>query len=184
MKIFTDELTNLLTRPRRENRTSNGTLTLRRSSTNPAGTSHQASQSEAIANTPASELPPTQSQQFSSNGNEGQGDNRYDKDTMLDIWRTEQAKGSSNGDVSRLFVDNWDPGHSNGAPTRGWAKANDSNGNSYGPHVCWNESGSTVPIGIQEMTEDEKIVRTLTRLIITVYSNMPYSYLPATSIPL
>lgn len=138
----------------------NGTLTFRRSSTHQLGSSHQAqaSQSEADANIPASELPPSQPHEHANNGNEGHGDNRYTKDTILDVWHIEQAKGTSNGDVSRLFVDTWDPGHSNGSTARGWAKASDSNGNSYGPDICWNESGSTVPIAFQEMTEDEKNV--------------------------
>lgn len=167
LNLGTDELTPTSARSRRENRSTNGTLTLRRSSTNPFGTSHQTSQSEGNASTPTSELPPTQSQLYSSTNNEAQGDYRYSKSTLLDIFRAQQANENSQGDVSKLLVNTWDPGHTNGTNGRGWSKG-DSAGNSHGPEACWDESGSTLPIGLEEMTEEEKNVWTSNSLIHTL----------------
>lgn len=169
--IETDKLTHNINRSRRENRSTNGgTLTLRRSSTNPFGASHQTSQSEATASTPISELPP--SQPYSINVNEGQGDRRYSKSEILEIFRAQQGNEISNGDVSRLFANNWDPGHSNGANGRGWGKSNDSHNNSSGPEACWNESGSTLPIALEGMTDEEKNVKTPLPMLISLYSNV------------
>lgn len=155
--LGTDELTHISARSRRENRSTNGTLTLRRSSTNPFGPSHPASQSDANAGTPTTELPPTQSQQYSGSGSEAQGDYRYSKSNFLEIFRAQQANENPSGDVTRLLVNTWDPGYTNGANGRDWGKS-DSASNSHGPEVCWDESGSTLPIGLEEMSEEEKNV--------------------------
>jgi len=146
---------NLYSRTRKEARTLNGTLTLRRSSANPNAASAQSSvhieqstsdsifaqytNSTVAADTPA--------------------DARYSKDKILDIYKSYQTVSvSSNDDVARLYVNNWNPEQSNNSTGRGWGKVNDSRDNNHGPEICWDQSGDVPPIGLEEMSELEKTV--------------------------
>lgn len=52
----------------------------------------------------------------------------------------------------------WDPDNSNGANGRsGWGKTGDGRDN-YGPEVCWNRNGDSLPIAFEEMSDLEKTV--------------------------
>jgi PERQ amino acid-rich with GYF domain-containing protein len=99
-----------------------------------------------------------QSQQYANHGIDSVSDSRISKSKLLDIYRMQQASDEAAGDVSRLFVNNWDPGHSNGTNGRGWGKSNDTRDQNHGPEVCWDQSGQIRPIGLEEMSELEKAV--------------------------
>lgn len=120
----------------RNNRT-NGTVTLRRSSTTPFAKSSSGS---APLPTPT-EVP------YSTNSE------RYGKNQLLDIFRAQENLEASNRDVASLFAANWNP-NSNGTNGRGWG-VHDSR-DSNGPDICWDANGSVHPIGLDEMTESEK----------------------------
>ncbi|KAK6586727.1 hypothetical protein PZA11_000017 [Diplocarpon coronariae] len=52
----------------------------------------------------------------------------------------------------------WNPDSSNSTNGRGgWGKSSESRDN-YGPEVCWNRSGDSLPISFEEMSEVEKIL--------------------------
>lgn len=144
-----------LYRSRRDARTTNGTLTLRRSSTAPYA--QQPSQGDSVLTTHSSDIQ-SSSQQPTTTLYEQPTETRYSKDQLLDIFRSQQTSDALNGDVSRLFTSTWDPGHSNGANGRGWGKTNDSR-ETHGPEVCWDQNGSVQPIGLEEMSALEKSVR-------------------------
>jgi PERQ amino acid-rich with GYF domain-containing protein len=84
---------------------------------------------------------------------------RFSKNKLLDIYRTQQDTDQSNNDVTRLFMNNWDPAQSNGTNGRGWGKSNDTRDQNYGPEVCWDQSGQVQPIGLEEISELERMVR-------------------------
>lgn len=88
-------------------------------------------------------------------------ENRYSKNKLLDIFRAQQNSEGSNSDVTKLFMNNWDPGHSNGINGRGWGKGSDSRDHSYGPDVCWDQTGQNQPIGLEEMSALERSVSVL-----------------------
>ncbi|KAF4629921.1 hypothetical protein G7Y89_g8221 [Cudoniella acicularis] len=138
---------------RREVRPTNGTLTLRRPSTTPfAPTS---SQGDVPMSASGLETQPSQ-QMPTSVPYEQPTETRYSKNQLLDIYRAQEESGDLNGDVSRLFVNNWNPEQSNGANGRsGWGKSNDGR-ESYGPEICWDQSGNNRPISLEEMSEQEK----------------------------
>lgn len=141
-------------RPRRDNRSANGTVTLRRSSTTPHGIQPpQSSQPETAAPLPTTETPFSQQQQYASEPAAG---GRYSKNILLDIYRSQPDH--TNGSVSRLFVNSWDPGHSNGSNGRGWGKSTDTRDHNHGPEICWDSSGQVQPIGLEEMSPLEKNV--------------------------
>lgn len=82
-------------------------------------------------------------------------DNRFSKEQLLDIYRSQHASDFPTKDVSSLYVNGWDPGHSNGANGRGWGKSGDGR-DTHGPHICWDENGSVPLMSLQEMTDLEK----------------------------
>ena len=152
MSVNPTNLHGNLCRSRREARPVNGTLTLRRSSTTPFA---QSSQGEPPLPTQSAET--TSVQQQSSLSYDRSSNARFSKSQLLDIYRAQQDSDALNGDVSTLFTNTWDPGHSNGANGRGWGKSGDTR-DSYGPDVCWNSSGDGQPIGLEETSELEKSV--------------------------
>ncbi|KAI9731608.1 MAG: hypothetical protein M1818_007738 [Claussenomyces sp. TS43310] len=143
--------------PRRETRGTNGTLTLRRSSTTPHGApSNQTSQSDIVAPLSSLDATPGPSQQYQSHGLDPSGGGRYSKIDLLEIYRNQQNLEISNDDVSRLFANNWDPIHSNGNTARGWGKSTDSRDHHYGPEICWDQSGEVQPIGLEDISALEQ----------------------------
>ncbi|KAF4468222.1 gyf mpd2, partial [Fusarium albosuccineum] len=138
---------------RRDGRSTNGTLTFRRSSTTPLG--QPSSQPPALIDnavqppaavetpiaqthvpTPAStyEVPPA----------------RYTKEDLLDMFRLQKTDNAS-----RLFASSWNPSQVNGHAPRGWGKTND-NHIPQEPGACWDDTGDTTPMGLQDMSSEEK----------------------------
>jgi len=134
---------------RREQRAANGTLTLRRNSQAPFTQSTQ----DAPPQTPGAETPglSQQSNPYDSVPSGG----RYSKQDILDIAAARKDLGQ-NKDVSALFMGGWDPDNSSTTNGRsGWGKSGDGRDN-YGPEVCWNRNGDSLPIAFEEMSDVEK----------------------------
>jgi PERQ amino acid-rich with GYF domain-containing protein len=143
-------------RARRENRPANGTLTLRRTSTTPFTQSSQPDASSLHTSTTD-----ISAAQPSNSSFEQPADRRLSKETLLQIYRSQEESGAFNGDVSDLYANGWNPGHISAANGRsGWGKSNDGRDN-HGPDVCWDVNGDVRPIGFEDMTEEEKTVRCL-----------------------
>lgn len=82
---------------------------------------------------------------------------RYSKQDILDIAAARKDLGQ-NKDVSALFMGGWDPDNSSTTNGRsGWGKSGDGRDN-YGPEVCWNRNGDSLPIAFEEMSDVEKAV--------------------------
>lgn len=148
-----------LNRSRKDSRNPNGTLTLRRSSTTPYGNSSQISSQSDLTNTIPPDSIPGQSQQYASQGPEATTDNRYSKSKILEIYRARQNADELGGDVTRLFVNNWDPAQTNGSGGRGWGKSSDGRDHNPGPEICWDQNGQVQPVSLEEMSALEKSVR-------------------------
>lgn len=136
-------------------------MTLRRSSTTPnASAALQSNQADASNHMPTSNSLAGQSQQYGNPGTESLAEARFSKSKLLEIYRSQYAYNSDDAShtVSKLFVNNWDPGHSNGVNGRGWGKGNETRDHNYGPDICWDQSGQVQPIGLEEMSEMEKTV--------------------------
>ncbi|EPQ61825.1 Bgt-1615 [Blumeria graminis f. sp. tritici] len=138
------------TRTKKESRPStNGTLTLRRSYTN---SSNQPSETGDLQTQPPAET--TIAQQIT---HDNPNEYRYTKQNLLDIYRRQQESGPANGgNVSHLYADGWAPGENNGSSNRSaWGKASDVR-DCHVPDLCWDSSGDTHPVGLEEMSEQEK----------------------------
>lgn len=142
-------------RSRRDGR-SNGTLTFRRSSTTPFN--------QSASHTP-NDVPQTPSADTSGTTGVPQtpsydavGAQRYSKDEILDLFRSVPTPNLP--DIANLLVPGWNPGQINGATTRSWGKTGDSNHVAPDPGVCWDQDGKMQPVGLVEMTEEEKTLFT------------------------
>lgn len=72
--------------------------------------------------------------------------------------------GTAVDDASRLFISGWDPTHVNGGNVRGWGKTNDNHVPPE-PGACWDQNGDTAPMGLRDLSIEEKEVCFQTRAI-------------------
>lgn len=79
---------------------------------------------------------------------------RYTREELLDLYRA--APDLPQIDVANLFAPGWNPAHLNGNSSRSWGKTAEASHAPQDPSVCWDPSGSIKPIGLQEMTEEER----------------------------
>jgi hypothetical protein len=132
-------------RGRREGKSSNGTVTLRRSSV----------QVSTAANPDASFQASEAAQATFQATNPDGG--RYRKDEILDVARN-LGDSVNSRPIAQLFMDGWQPGTGqvNGNASHSWGKNNEQ---TRDLDACWNSSGDTRPISLQEMSPDEREVR-------------------------
>ena len=75
----------------------------------------------------------------------------------MDLFRAQGEAGHSQKSISDLFIAGWNPAASN---TNGiWARQDDHREAATGPEICWDNDGSIQPLGLADMTDDEKEVR-------------------------
>ncbi|KAK0736307.1 hypothetical protein B0T21DRAFT_451101 [Apiosordaria backusii] len=134
---------------------SNGTRTFRRPSTTPFN-QNSASNPADLLQSSVSDMP-----SYSTSSQPGYGDTtggaKYTKVELLDIYKNLPP---AQMDASSLFEPNWNPGHVNGShpSARQWGKSGDSGHTPQDPTVCWDADGSVKPIGLEEMTEEERLM--------------------------
>ncbi|KAF3388936.1 GYF domain-containing protein mpd2 [Penicillium rolfsii] len=83
------------------------------------------------------------------------GDARYSKEQLLELYKAQRDTGSLNKHVEDYFVADWDP-HTVSTPMNGaWGKRDDHK-TSAGPEVCWDHGGQAEPLGLTDMSDGEK----------------------------
>ncbi|KAM7216602.1 hypothetical protein V8F06_008013 [Rhypophila decipiens] len=131
---------------------SNGTRTFRRPSTTPFNQSTAANATEAPQNSTSDAASlPTNNQTASF---EHTGSFRYSKEELLEIYKS--THDSAQTDASNLYMPNWNPSQVNGSSARGWGKSGDSGPIPQDPTVCWDPHGVVTPIGLDEMSPEER----------------------------
>ncbi|KAF5025931.1 hypothetical protein F66182_1966 [Fusarium sp. NRRL 66182] len=136
---------------RRDGRSTNGTLTFRRSSTTPLG---QPSSQPPLSTDHAVQPPAAESHiapVTASAATYELSPARYTREELLSMFRLQKPTD----EPSRLFAPGWNPGQLNGHTPRGWGKSND-NHIPQEPNACWDDSGDTIPMGLQDMSLEEK----------------------------
>lgn len=128
----------------RQGRSTNGTLTFRRSSTTPSQSLNQAN----IPSEPAQ--PPAVAQ-----SNDG-AMQRYSREQMLAI--LDRLPAPAPDDVSPLLMPGWVPGQLNGNSTapRGWGTRNDTHVLPQEPDVCWDASAAGRASNLRNINPDER----------------------------
>lgn len=88
-------------------------------------------------------------------------DSRYSKDQLLDLFRAQGEAGSLSKNTSEHLIEGWNPGTSLAATNGAWNRRDEHKDAISGPDICWDYDGSTQPLGLLELSEEEKEVREL-----------------------
>lgn len=84
-------------------------------------------------------------------------ESRYSKDQLLGIYQDQKASGGLSKNLAHLFSGSWDPLSSRNGESSPWSK-HEGKESSTGPEVCWDHEASGNPLGLIEMSEEEKNV--------------------------
>ena len=105
-------------------------------------------------------MPPHLNSNYQSNysRNFSLGDNRYSKDQLLDLFRAHGESGTSNKHLSDLLIGTWNTGIPNPSSNGTWNRLDEFKENNNGPEVCWDYDGSVQPLGLIDMTDEEREV--------------------------
>lgn len=89
-------------------------------------------------------------------------DPRYSKNQLVDLYRLQQTVDDGlQDDLQSLYVGGWQPNGQNGASAPGWGRNDASREQPPGPDLCWEDDGSSDPLALTEMDNEEREVRTL-----------------------
>ncbi|XXG95245.1 hypothetical protein Hte_001505 [Hypoxylon texense] len=132
-----------------------GTLTFRRTSTTPSTQSLNQLQGADTVQSASADPAVISAMPVGSTNVDSLSAPRYSRDQLLSIYAAHESN-SQLPDVSALFVHGWNPGHTNGNAFRGWGKPGDSHVAPQEPDICWDTSGLTKAVGLQEMSSEEK----------------------------
>ncbi|KAL2872824.1 uncharacterized protein BJX67DRAFT_20591 [Aspergillus lucknowensis] len=137
-------------------RMNGATQTFRRPSvaTNPSHTREPMSATTPTGGTYPSHMPSNLPSSMTRNG--APGDTRYSKDQLLDLYKAQRETGALSKNVTDYFVADWNPHIESPSANGVWGKRDDHKDNPTGPEVCWEHGGQVEPLGLVEMTEDEK----------------------------
>jgi len=142
----------------RNRRTNGATQTFRRPSlaTNQSSTS-QPRDSASLANRNSSEnpgvyIPPHR------NGN--LAEHRYSKEQLLELFQNQRENNDLSEGLEGLYVAGWEPSAANGVTSGSWGRRDESSkDHALGVDVCWEREGTSLPLSLTEMTEEDREVR-------------------------
>lgn len=90
-------------------------------------------------------------------------DTRYSKDQLLELYKSQQSvDGGLRDGLSNLFVGGWQPDiHDENSST--WGRNEHSRDTQPGPDLCWARDGTTEPLGLVDMDDEEREVSYIQR---------------------
>lgn len=158
--------------PYRSRRPNGATQTFRRSSASTSMSSIN-QQDPSSAHAPPRYVPPHR--------NGTVADTRYSKDQLLDLFRAQQtSEGGLKDGLPNLYMGGWQPDISNGAASAGWGRTEHTRDGQPGPDICWDRDGSTEPLGLMDMDDEEREVRcasTRRNVSIRLHANVAIAFL-------
>jgi PERQ amino acid-rich with GYF domain-containing protein len=86
------------------------------------------------------------------------GDSRYSKEDLLNIFRSQRDSGVLGKQMGDHFLASWNPLEETPVINGAWGKKEDQKESPPGPEVCWDHLGRHEPLGLIDMTEDEREV--------------------------
>lgn len=137
---------------RRVRRTNGATQTFRRPSVATTISSSNHTRDASSSEPPARYVPPHR--------NGAVVDTRYSKSQLIDLYKSQQESDTSQRDsLTSLYVAGWEPNTANGHSSSGWNRRDEvSREHAPGSEICWEQDGSVVPVGLSELTDEEKEV--------------------------
>ncbi|QDS71032.1 hypothetical protein FKW77_008166 [Venturia effusa] len=141
-----------------KSRRANGaTQTFRRSSNAPttANSAHQrdgsSSQPRTSIDSPGVYIPP----HISASRNGTASEHRYSKELLLQHYKIHSELEGSGHVPSSLFIGDWESNITNGSSSASWGRRDEPK-DTHGADLCWDRYAQTIPLGLTELTEEEK----------------------------
>ncbi|KAK5157646.1 hypothetical protein LTR04_005360 [Oleoguttula sp. CCFEE 6159] len=130
-------------------RTNGATQTFRRPSLAATLSSNHQREGSASVSNPGVYVPPHR--------NGVLAESRFFKDQLIQLFKAQLDSEDLHGNLSGLYVGGWEPHNANGPSTPGWGRREESSRETIpGADVCWDYDGAVQPLGLTELTEDEK----------------------------
>ncbi|MCJ1245766.1 hypothetical protein MMC30_002970 [Trapelia coarctata] len=83
-------------------------------------------------------------------------DARYSKEQLLDLFRAQGESGSLPKNAAEHLIEGWNPIATGSAGNGTWNRRDDYKDGNSGPEICWDHEGSIQPLGLIDMSEEEK----------------------------
>ena len=129
--------------------------------TNSQARDSNASAQTSVGNSSGVYIPPHLSNNYTGSLRNGaSGESRYSKDQMLGIYKSQKDAELLDHNLEQIFSGGWNPFIPATPSTASWGKKDETKDASTGPEVCWDHETRSDPLGLLEMSEDEKEVRT------------------------
>ncbi|EER29147.1 hypothetical protein D8B26_000430 [Coccidioides posadasii str. Silveira] len=144
------------------NRLNGATQTFRRPSlaTNTSHSRDGAQTTSGASATPTAPayIPPHLNSSYQSGALRGGSgnDSRYSKDQLLNFYKNQKESKEWGKNVTDYFMADWNPLEETPATNGGWGKREDFKDSHAGPEVCWDHGGRIEPLGLMNMTQEEK----------------------------
>lgn len=74
------------------------------------------------------------------------------------MFRRQGDSGALGKNLSSLLVGGWDPGMSIEGGSGAWSRREDLKEGVPGPEICWDAEGTVQPLGLVDMSDEEKEV--------------------------
>jgi hypothetical protein len=145
--------------PVRSRRANGATQTFRRPSTTAMSNSpHQrdgsASQPRTSTESTGVYVPPHVN---NANRNGASSDYRYSRDQLIHLYKGREESENNPQVLSELYAGGWEPNNSNGVSGASWGRR-DEQRDSHGADLCWDREGHMAPMGLHDMTDEERDV--------------------------
>ncbi|KAH8705162.1 hypothetical protein BGW36DRAFT_366987 [Talaromyces proteolyticus] len=102
------------------------------------------------------------SQPIYQSRNGSASDSRYSKEQLLNIFKNQRDSGTLGKNMGDHFLATWNPLEETSTTNGAWMKREDQKDAPSGPEVCWDHLGLHGPLGLTDLTEDERELFTTT----------------------
>ena len=87
-------------------------------------------------------------------------EHRYSKEQLLELFQNQRENNDLSDGLESLYVAGWEPSMANGVTSGSWGRRDESSkDHALGVDVCWEREGASLPLGLTEMTEEDREVR-------------------------
>lgn len=107
-------------------------------------------------------LPPHLNSSYQPNASRSTNvaDNRYSREQLIDVFKSQSEAGELSKNLSNLLVGDWDPRHPSSSNGGSWSRRDEASRDvAPGPDVCWVHDGTIQPLALSDMSEEEKEVQ-------------------------
>ncbi len=98
---------------------------------------------------------------------------RYTRDQLTDLFRAQLESDELSDGISSLYMGAWEPHATNGISSASWGRKEEHGREAQsGVDQCWDREGSTLPISVSDMTDDEREVISAILCLANIFTNV------------